>query len=44
MSNNFYELSDPFQATFILESIIKNFSDYKVIVKGAKKKFRKYKG
>ena len=43
MSNNFYELSDPFQATFILESIIKNFSDYKVIVKEAKKKLESIK-
>ena len=36
MSNNFYKLNDAFQATFILESIINNFSQFPKIVNEAK--------
>ena len=28
MAKNFYALEDAFQATYILESVIKNFTDY----------------
>jgi len=32
MAKNFYALEDAFQATYILESVIKNFSDYPDVV------------
>ena len=32
MASNFYGLKDSFQATYILESVIKNFTDYKDVV------------
>ena len=32
MAKNFYALKDSFQATYILESVIKNFSSYKDVV------------
>jgi tetratricopeptide (TPR) repeat protein len=32
MAKNFYGLKDSFQATYILESVIKNFSNYKDVV------------
>ena len=28
MANNFYGLNDSFQATYILENVIKNFTDF----------------
>ena len=34
---NFYQLDDAFQATYILESIIENFNQFPEIVKEAKK-------
>ena len=37
MSKNFYQLGDPFQATFILESVIENFDQMPNIVDEAKK-------
>ena len=37
MSKNFYQLGDPFQATFILESVIENFDQMPSIVDEAKK-------
>ncbi|MDC6386428.1 outer membrane protein assembly factor BamD [Flagellimonas taeanensis] len=36
MAKNFYNLGDAFQATYILESVISNFSDYDEIVTEAK--------
>ena len=36
MAKNFYALEDAYQATYILESVIKNFSDYPDIVDEAK--------
>ena len=36
MAMNFYKLNDAFQATYILESVIKNFEDYPDIVEEAK--------
>ncbi|MCG1035828.1 tetratricopeptide repeat protein [Polaribacter sargassicola] len=37
MGKNFYGLNDIYQATFVLENIIKNFSQFKDIVADAKK-------
>ncbi|MBS9462937.1 tetratricopeptide repeat protein [Flagellimonas sp. 389] len=36
MAKNFYALGDAFQATYILESVISNFSEYETIVAEAK--------
>jgi len=36
MSKNFYDLKDAYQATYILDSLIKNFSDFTEIVNEAK--------
>ncbi|WP_456376318.1 tetratricopeptide repeat protein [Lutibacter sp.] len=35
MANNYYELKDAFQATYILESVQKNFSQFKDVVEEA---------
>ena len=35
MAKNFYKLNDAFQATYILESVIKNFEDYPDIIEEA---------
>jgi hypothetical protein len=35
MAKNFYALQDSFQATFILESVIKNFSNFPEVVEEA---------
>ena len=43
MAKNFYELEDAFQATYILESVIKNFSDYKDVVDEAKAELKRIK-
>ncbi|OIQ17313.1 MAG: hypothetical protein BM557_08870 [Flavobacterium sp. MedPE-SWcel] len=37
MAKNFYGLNDSFQATYILESIIKNFTDYPDVIEEAQK-------
>ena len=36
MAKNFYELGDAYQATYILESVIKNFADYPETVEKAR--------
>ena len=36
MAKNYYKLQDAYQATFILENIIKNFTQYEDLVKEAK--------
>ncbi len=36
MSQNFYGLKDAYQATYILESVLKNFTDYPEVIKDAK--------
>ena len=36
MAKNYYKLQDAYQATFILENIIKNFNQYEDLVKEAK--------
>jgi len=43
MAKNFYELNDAYQATYILESVIKNFADYKDVTDEAKAEFVKIK-
>jgi len=43
MAKNFYELEDAFQATYILESVIKNFADYKDVVDEAKAELQRIK-
>ena len=35
MAKNFYQLNDAFQATYILESIINNFTEYPEIIEEA---------
>ena len=35
MAKNFYRLGDAFQATYILESVISNFSEFEEIVSDA---------
>ncbi len=41
MSKNFYQLGDPFQASFILESVIENFTQMQDIVDQAKNELLK---
>ncbi len=43
MAKNFNALGDAFQATYILESVIKNFSDYEDVVEEAKEELTKIK-
>jgi TolA-binding protein len=43
MAKNFYDLKDAYQATYILDSLIKNFSDYTEIVNEAKAELSKIK-
>ncbi len=43
MAKNFYGLKDAYQATYILESVIKNFADYPDVVDEATVELRKIK-
>ena len=43
MAKNFYDLKDAYQATYILDSLIKNFSDFTEIVNEAKAELSKIK-
>ncbi|PCE64422.1 tetratricopeptide repeat protein [Sediminicola luteus] len=43
MAQNFYALGDAFQATYILESVIKNFADYQEITEKAQTELSKIK-
>ena len=43
MAKNFYGLKDAYQATYILESVIKNFKDYKDVTDEAKDELQKIK-
>lgn len=43
MAKNFYALEDAFQATYILESVINNFSDYQEVINDAKSELIKIK-
>ena len=42
-AKNFYGLGDAYQATYILESVIKNFTDYKDVVDKARSELKKIK-
>ena len=43
MAKNFYALGDAYQATYILESVIENFSDYEDVVAEAKAELQRIK-
>ncbi|WP_242085445.1 tetratricopeptide repeat protein [Aestuariivivens sediminis] len=43
MAKNFYALNDAFQATYILESVINNFEEFKDVVEEAKKELTRIK-
>jgi hypothetical protein len=43
MAKNFYELEDAYQATYILESVIEKFADYKDITEEARSELSKIK-
>lgn len=43
MATNFYNLKDSFQATYILENVIQNFTDYKDVFEDAKKELDRIK-
>lgn len=43
MAKNFYALNDAFQATYILESVIKNFTEFSDVVNEAKTELSKIK-
>ncbi len=43
MANNFYNLKDTFQATYVLETVITNFATYKDVVEEAKTALQKIK-
>lgn len=43
MAKNFYGLKDAYQATYILDSVIKNFTDLPKVVSNAKKELKKIK-
>ena len=43
MAKNFYELKDSFQATYILENVIKNFTDFPEVVSDAQRTSDKIK-
>ncbi len=43
MAKNFYGLKDAYQATYILESVIKNFSDFPDVVDEAQSELKKIK-
>ena len=43
MAKNFYALDDAFQATYILESVIKNFKDFEDVVAEAQAELTKIK-
>ena len=43
MARNYYSLKDAYQATFILENVIKNFTQFEDIVKEAQTELDKIK-
>ena len=43
MAKNFYGLKDPFQANYILDSVIKNFKDFPDVIEDAKSELEKIK-
>jgi hypothetical protein len=43
MANNFYQLNDTFQATYVLETVIKNFTSYPDVISEAQTALLKIK-
>ena len=43
MADNYYHLNDAFQATYILESVIKNFSEFEEVITQAKNNLQQIK-
>jgi len=43
MANNYYELKDAYQATYILESVLKNFTEFKDVIEEATKDLSRIK-
>lgn len=43
MAKNYYALKDAYQATYILENIIKNFTQYKDVLEEANNELRNIK-
>lgn len=43
MATNYYELQDAYQATYILESVLKNFAEFTDVVEEAKKELNRIK-
>ena len=43
MAKNFYELRDAYQATYILENVTKNFSEFKDVTDEAKAELQRIK-
>ncbi len=43
MATNYYELQDAYQATYILESVLKNFSEFDDVVEGATEELSRIK-
>ncbi len=43
MANNYYELKDAFQATYILESVLQNFAEFDDVVKEATNELNRMK-
>lgn len=43
MAKNFYDLNDAYQATYILDTVIKNFTDYPEVVQEAKTELARIK-
>lgn len=43
MAKNYYALKDAYQASYILESVVKNFTQFKDLVEEAKNELRDIK-
>ena len=43
MAKNFYELNDAYQATYILDNVITNFTDYPQVVAEAQQELKRIK-
>jgi hypothetical protein len=43
MAKNFYALNDAYQATYILESVVKNFKQFDAVVQEAQTELNKIK-
>jgi hypothetical protein len=43
MAKNFYGLKDSFQATYILDNVIENFTDFPDVISGKKENWMRLK-